>query len=102
MAEFISECISMKKIEEEKDSAETEEEEKEWSLTVDGASNQFGSGVGVILSRQDVKLEYCIRLGFEATNNAAEYEALILGLKLAKAIGVKVVKVKSDSQLIVK
>ncbi|MGJ8488650.1 ribonuclease HI family protein, partial [Glaesserella parasuis] len=43
-----------------------------------------------------------IRCGFKATNNEAEYEALIAGLKLALELGVKTLEVKSDSQLVSK
>lgn len=48
-----------------------------------------------------MKLEYSVRLGSEATSNVAEYEALSLALKLAKSLGVKYIKIKSDSKLVV-
>ena len=47
-----------------------------------------------------LKIEEARRLNFQATNNEAEYEALIYGLELAKHLRVKLLKVKSDSKLI--
>ncbi|XP_057803551.1 uncharacterized protein LOC131018872 [Salvia miltiorrhiza] len=73
-----------------------------WKLYVDGSSNVRGSGLGVVLSspRGD-NIERSIRCDFKATNNEAEYEAMIAGLGLAKEIGVKRINVFSDSQLVV-
>ena len=48
-----------------------------------------------------VQLEYALRFKFKASNNEVEYEALIIGLKLAKEVRVKRLKVFSDSQLVV-
>ena len=47
-----------------------------------------------------LKIEEARRLNFQATNNEAEYEALIYGLELAKHLGVKLLKVRLDSKLI--
>lgn len=44
-------------------------------------------------------IEYALRLNFTATNNEAEYEALVVGLNLAKALKAKNLLVYSDSQL---
>ena len=46
-------------------------------------------------------MKYAVRLQFTATNNEAEYEALLIGLNLAKALGVKNLIVQVDSQLII-
>ena len=51
-------------------------------------------------SRGQVK--YMMHLGFKATNNMAEYEALIFGLTQALSLGVRQLLVKGDSQLIIK
>ncbi|KAM1440333.1 hypothetical protein ACFXTO_008592 [Malus domestica] len=60
-----------------------------WSLYVDGSSNQQGCGVGLVLTTPDkVAMEYVLRFKFKASNNEAEYEALIEGLRLAKLLGV--------------
>ncbi|KAK8951660.1 hypothetical protein KSP39_PZI003235 [Platanthera zijinensis] len=69
---------------------------------MDGASGIEGAGAGLLLiSPELVTLEYGLRLKFPATNNAAEYEALIAGLKLAISCQVKRLTVYSDSQLVV-
>lgn len=44
------------------------------------------------------KVTYAVRLEFKATNNQAEYEALIVGLELAYAVRANKVKVRTDSQ----
>ena len=54
-----------------------------WEVYVDGASNQKGSGVGLILmSPEKVVIEKYLRLDFSATNNEAEYEALLEGIAI--------------------
>ncbi|XP_022003508.1 uncharacterized protein LOC110900962 [Helianthus annuus] len=79
------------------------EEEAVWKLLTDGASSEEGSGVGITLtSPEGVELTYPIRLDFENTNNTAEYEALLAGMRLAKKMKAKHVEVSTDSQLVVK
>ncbi|XP_022880778.1 uncharacterized protein LOC111398055 [Olea europaea var. sylvestris] len=73
-----------------------------WSLFVDGSSGETGSGAGVVLeSLEGHKLNCTVRFSFKASNNAAEYEALLAGLRLAKEVQVKRLLVSSDSQLVV-
>ena len=49
-----------------------------WKVYVDGAANQRGSEVGLVLvSPEKTIIEKSLRLGFSATNNEAEYEALL-------------------------
>ncbi|KAM1734971.1 hypothetical protein ACFX11_020371 [Malus domestica] len=73
-----------------------------WSLYVDGSSNKQGCGAGLILTTLDkVAMEYAIRFKFKASNNEAEYEALLADLRLAKHLGVKQINIFSDSQLVV-
>ena len=63
-------------------------------MSVDGSSNIKGSGLGVVLkSPQGDILEQSIHCEFRATNNEAEYEALIAGLDLAKSLDVKDIQV---------
>ena len=72
-----------------------------WVLSVDGSSNQLGSGAGVILEGPNgVLIEQSLRFAFKASNNQVEYEALIAGILLAKEMGAKVLMAKSDSLLI--
>jgi hypothetical protein len=62
-----------------------EEGKLPWTLSVDGASNIRGSGAGVVLEGPDgVLIEQSLRFAFRASNNQAEYEALIAGMKLAR------------------
>ncbi|GFS41656.1 hypothetical protein Acr_00g0075590 [Actinidia rufa] len=56
-----------------------------WILFVDGSFNQHGCGVGLVIQTPSgEQMEYAIRMGFKATNNEAEYEALLAGDYLAK------------------
>ena len=74
-----------------------------WKLSVDGASNAQGSGAGLILtSPEGIDIEYALRFGFHASNNEAEYEAVIEGLNLAHPLEVDQLEVYSDSQLVVR
>ena len=72
-------------------------------LRVDGASRSSRSGVGLLLqSPTGEHLEQAIRLGFPASNNEAEYEAILSGLDLALALSISKLLVYSDSQLVVR
>ena len=52
-----------------------------WKVYVDGTVNQKGSGVRLVLiSPKEIIIEKSLRLGFSATNNEAEYEALLQGM----------------------
>ena len=74
-----------------------------WRLSVDGATNAQGSGAGLILTSSDgIDIEYALRFGFRASNNEAEYEAVIAGLNLAHSMEVDQLEVCNDSQLVVK
>ncbi|GFY85297.1 hypothetical protein Acr_04g0000350 [Actinidia rufa] len=60
-----------------------------WQMYVDGARNRQGAGTGVVLrSLEGAVFEQCLRFNFPATNNEAEYEALIAGLRSASKLGV--------------
>ena len=73
-----------------------------WELYVDGSSNEGGLGAGLILiSPEGHRMHWALRFGFEASNNEAEYEALIAGLKLAREMKVESLEVYSDSQLVI-
>ncbi|XP_068477194.1 uncharacterized protein [Phaseolus vulgaris] len=74
----------------------------QWVLSVDGSSNQQGSGAGIILEGPNgVLIEQALRFPFKASNNQAEYEALIAGMLLAKEMGAQSLLAKSDSQLFI-
>ncbi len=60
-----------------------------WHMNFDGSKRTEGAGAGVILvSPQGDKIKYILRMTFpNASNNEAEYEALLHGMKMAKACG---------------
>ena len=61
-----------------------------------------GASVGiVIITPKGIRLEHSFRLGFKASNNEAEYEALIAGLKTAFDLGARNVEVYSNSWLVI-
>nr|GFA48608.1 reverse transcriptase domain-containing protein [Tanacetum cinerariifolium] len=79
--------------------AETQEEQ--WTLFTDGSSCVDGSGAGLILTNPGgVEFTYALRFQFAASNNKAEYEALIVGLRIAMQMGVKNIQANVDSKLV--
>ncbi|GJU81080.1 reverse transcriptase domain-containing protein, partial [Tanacetum coccineum] len=90
----------------EEDSPDTPMEEKEelpepWILFTDGSSCTDGSGAGLILTNPEgMEFTYALRFRFDATNNEAEYEALIAGLRIAEQMGVKNLQANVDSRLV--
>ena len=76
--------------------------EQVWKVYVDGSATMNGCGAGIICeSPEGDKFEYALRFKFQASNNEAEYKALLVGLRMCKATGAKNVEACSDSQLIV-
>ena len=72
-----------------------------WKLYIDGAANQKGSRVGIVIVSPDrITIEKSLRLGFSAINNEAEYE--LIEVAMVRKLGGKVVEVFSDSRLVVK
>ena len=68
----------------------------------DGAINQKGVGVGVVvITPEKLVMEKSLRLGFLATNNEAEYEALLAGVAMVRQLGGDMVELYSDSRLVV-
>ena len=73
-----------------------------WEVHVDGASNQKGSGVGLVLMfPEKAVIEKSLRLDFSATNNEDEYEALLEGMAMVQRMGGKFIKLFSDSRLVI-
>ncbi|XP_077237289.1 uncharacterized protein LOC143878961 [Tasmannia lanceolata] len=72
-----------------------------WEVHVDGSSNKAGCGAGLVLTGPDgFTLDYALRFGFRASNNEAEYEALLAGMNLAVQTGAQRLKAYCDSQLV--
>jgi ribonuclease HI len=78
-----------------------------WMMHFDGAFAHQGAGVGVILTSPiGDKLYYVVHLCFKrepdkVSNNIAEYEGLLAGLRASISLGVKRITIKGDSQLII-
>ena len=75
---------------------------KLWTMFFDGASSKEGAGAGVVfVSPENNTFRYSLTLKFAYTNNIAEYEALLLGLKVAIHHKIKKLCVIGDSELII-
>ena len=73
-----------------------------WELYVDGSSCEHGPGVGLLLvNLEGHKIPYALRFDFKETNNKAEYEVLLAGLRLARERRAEHLLVFSDSQFVV-
>uniref|UniRef100_A0A2N9FNL6 Uncharacterized protein n=1 Tax=Fagus sylvatica TaxID=28930 RepID=A0A2N9FNL6_FAGSY len=97
LADFIAEFTS-------KDDEPTEDIERtlRWTMNIDGSSTKDSGGIGVVLkSPEGDTIKQAVRLQYPTTNNEAEYEALLTGLEMAKALGATELDVLSDSQLVV-
>ena len=72
-----------------------------WSISTDRSSNQRARGAGVVIQTPEGdKIECMIRLDFPTTNYEVEYEALVVGLDLAKAAGAENMIMHYDSEVI--
>ena len=81
----------------------TEEAQKDadqqwWKLYVDGSSNDCGAGAKLMLiNLEGHKITLPLRFSFKASNNKAEYEALLAWLRLAKELKVGYLQICNDS-----
>jgi ribonuclease HI len=72
-----------------------------WKMFFDGASSKEGDGAGVVfVSRTQETIYLYYKIEFETTNNVAEYEALLLGLRAAKDMEIEELSVFGDPKLI--
>ena len=77
-------------------------EAERWTIQTDGSLAQRRGEVGVVLTTPDGEiLKYVVQLKFPATNNEAEYEGILTGLRLGKALGVKNLLVQNDLKLVI-
>ena len=65
------------------------------------STKKVGGARVVLISLEGETLKYAVRLQFPATNNEAEYKALLTRLSLAKSLGAKSLIVQANSQLII-
>ena len=78
------------------------EQGSRWTLFFDGASNALGNGIGaVLISLEGCHTPFTSRLCSNCTNNMAEYEACIFGLRVAIDLGIKSLSVFGDSALVI-
>ena len=73
-----------------------------WTMHFDDSKLRNGLGAGIVLtSPKRDQLKYVLQIHFAASNNVAEYEALVHGLKVAKEIGIRQILCYGDSDLVV-
>jgi hypothetical protein len=71
-----------------------------WIMYFDGPYTLKGAGASIVLiPPEGDMLKYAIQIEFFATNNIAEYEGLVIGLQLAKGLGIRRLLIRGDSQL---
>jgi ribonuclease HI len=73
-----------------------------WTLYFDGSVMKTGVGAGLLfISPLGEDMRYAVRLHLPTSNNMAEYETLLCGLRIAIETGIKCLDVRGDSQLII-
>ena len=106
LAEFIAEWTPTPDEEIPETSIPVKEASKEWLMYFDGAFSLQDAGAGVLLvAPTGEHLKYVVQMHFpkeQATNNTAEYEGLLAGLRIAADLGIKKLIVRGDSQLVVR
>ncbi|KAL0313278.1 UNVERIFIED_CONTAM: hypothetical protein Sradi_5727100 [Sesamum radiatum] len=95
LADFVSKMAEM--------TIKDASQDQKWLLHLDGSSTAQGSGAGIVITTpQGEDLEFAIKFGFKASKNEAEYEALVIGMRMAYETGARHLLAYSDSQLVVK
>jgi ribonuclease HI len=80
---------------------ETNKDAEAWTVFYDSSWGTFGAGAAAVLvAPSKVRTCYAARLDFSCTNNIAEYEALLFGLRKLKAMGIRRAILKTHSQVI--
>ena len=93
LADFIAEFTAPK---------HEDNQEELGTIHTDGSSNQKRGGAGIVItSPEEDVLKYGIQLKFLVTNNEAEYEDILTGLRIAQALRAKNILLMSDSQLVI-
>ena len=76
-------------------------EEELWILETDGSSRAKRGGVGIELRSPDGSINaQVVTLAYVVSNNEAEYEAVLLGLRVARQLSLTSIELKWDSQLV--
>ena len=85
-----------------KEKIKDEKVDEIWRMNFDGAHSRARKGAGVVITSPKGKIfNFAYKLEFEETNNVVEYEALLLGLETAKDMGIKMLSISGDSDLII-
>ncbi|XP_076956355.1 uncharacterized protein LOC143631475 [Bidens hawaiensis] len=103
LADFIAEIPQEKEEECKRETEPPVDQQKDefWKLFTDGASNDEGAGAGLrITNPEGQHFTYAICLEFKSTNNEAEYEALLAGLRISKKLGARHLEAHVDSMLV--
>ena len=73
-----------------------------WKLFVDGSVTTSATGVGIVLKDPGgFNYEYVLKLQFPVTHNTTEYEAMLIGLRLAHTMEAKELAAYSNFQLVI-
>jgi ribonuclease HI len=79
-----------------------ERELEYWTINFDGSLQLQGVGARILVtSPKGESFKYVLQMHFSASNNTAEYEALLHGLRITTTLGIHRLKVLGDSLLIV-
>jgi hypothetical protein len=79
-----------------------ERELEYWTINFYGSLQLQGAGAGILVtSPKGESFKYVLQMYFLASNNAAKYEALLHGLRIATALGIHQLKVLKDSMLVI-
>ena len=107
LTDFIIECTILKdpkllELTQEEDTpveqCSSGEPDDLWVVNVDGSSNSAGSEAGLLLlGPEGFIAEYVMRFDFSVTNNEANYEALLVRLRISKKLGVRKLRIYTDS-----
>ncbi|GKC67371.1 reverse transcriptase domain-containing protein [Tanacetum coccineum] len=104
LVDFLAETLLPENREAKNEEVKRKEPEPEnaWKLFTNRASSSGGSGAGLmVVSPEGKEYTYAMRFAFETTNNEAEYEALLAGLRIAKEMEIRELIIFVDSHLVV-
>ncbi|GKA68081.1 reverse transcriptase domain-containing protein [Tanacetum coccineum] len=103
LADFLAETPPSENREANNEEVKRKEPEPKnaWKLFTDGASSSDSSRAGLmVVSPERKEYTYALRFEFKTTNNEAEYEALLTGLRIAKEMEIRELIIFVDSQLV--
>uniref|UniRef100_A0A2N9ED79 Uncharacterized protein n=1 Tax=Fagus sylvatica TaxID=28930 RepID=A0A2N9ED79_FAGSY len=100
-AQFLADFIAEFTLKDDEPTEDVEQTSK-WTVNIDDSSTKDAGRVGIVLkSPEGDTLKQAVQLQYPTTNNEAEYETLLVGLKMAKTLEATEIDVLSDSQLVV-